>query len=260
MSIRRVSQNNAFSRYTCITSHYIDHLTPLPHDCCRHRPFLQIRKITHLSAKMLIGFLDDVSWEVEEDLEELGGFFLRSHHVIWEVGGNFHERGSALIYTSSPFQIIYLCVLGFLPLFFLPVLSNQYELSFHWYSDIYPSWLVRVYYPALFLSIPVWHTCHSPLPSFHLSCLLFLDGENCPLLDSIISCRSNKEVPLWSPLFFKDDHWFSFPNGLNVSRCHRGPRNIFDLFFIPNGVWVAARHPWELVSWSGGENGRSFVF
>ena len=61
MSILQVSQNNAFSRYVCVTSRYIDPLTPLPHDRRQHRSFLQIRKLTHIYAKILIGALDDVS-------------------------------------------------------------------------------------------------------------------------------------------------------------------------------------------------------
>ena len=40
-SILRVSPNNAFSQYACITSHYTDPLTPLPHDRLRHRPFFR---------------------------------------------------------------------------------------------------------------------------------------------------------------------------------------------------------------------------
>ena len=226
-----MSQNNAFSPYACITYHYTDPLTPLPHDCC-HGPFIQIRKLTHLSTKMMIWVLDGVSWEGDEDLEEGGGVVLRNHHVIWDVGDKFCERRSALIYTCGPFQIIYLCVLDLLLIFHIPVLSNQSAISFQLCSGIYPSWGVRVHSLAFFLSTPVWHPRHSPLPNFHLSCLHFLNGDNCPLLDSIIICSSNKEVPWWSPLCSKDDHWVSRPNGLNLSRCHRGPINIFDLFWF----------------------------
>ena len=187
MSICRVSQNNAFSRYACITSHYTDRLTPLPHDRRWHRPFLQIRQLAHISAKMLIGVLDDVSWEVEEDLEEGGGFVLRIHNVIWEVGNKFCKRRSALVYKGVPFQSIYLCVIDILLLFHLLVLSNQSALIFNWCIFIYPSWGFRVHYAALFLSVHVWHPYHSTLPHFHLSWIHFLNGENCPLLDSIIS-------------------------------------------------------------------------
>ena len=31
-------------------------------------------------------------------------------------------------------------------------------------------------------------------------------------------------------------------------------------YFVPYGVWVAAKHAWALVSWSGGARGRSFLF
>ena len=63
--------------------------------------------------------------------EEGGGGVLRSHHVIWYVGDKFCERLSALIPTGGPFQCIHLCVIGLLLLFHLPVLINQYALSFH---------------------------------------------------------------------------------------------------------------------------------
>ena len=89
MSIFRVSQNNAFPLCACITSHYTDPLTPLPHDRRCHRPFLQIRQLTHIYAKMLIGVLGDASLEGEEDLKEGGGVVLRIHHIIWEVGDKF---------------------------------------------------------------------------------------------------------------------------------------------------------------------------
>ena len=232
MSILRVSSNNAFSRYACITSHYTDPLTPLLHDCRCHRPFLQIRKLTHISAKILIGVLDDFGWEGKEDLEDRGGGVFRSHHVIWEVGKIFHERRRAQIHTGSPFQSIYLCVLDLLLLFHLPVLSNQSALRFHLCSDIDPRWGVRVHSSSFFLFIPVWNPYHSPLPRFHLICLNFLNGDNCPLLDSIVSCSSNKEVPWWSPLCSKDNHWGSHPNEINFFRCHRGPRNLFDFFWF----------------------------
>ena len=92
MSICRVSQNNEFSQYACIPSQYSDPFTPLPYKCCRHGPFLHIRKLTHLSAKMLIEVLDYVCRDGDEDLEEEGGGgVLRSHHVIWEVGDKFCE-------------------------------------------------------------------------------------------------------------------------------------------------------------------------
>ena len=73
MSIFRLSQNNVFSWYSCIPSHYPDPITPLPHDCRRRHPFIQIRQLTHISANMLIGVLDNVGWEGEDDLEEEGG-------------------------------------------------------------------------------------------------------------------------------------------------------------------------------------------
>ena len=160
MSICQVSQNNAFSRYACINYHYTYPLTPLPHDRRHHRPFLHI---THLSTKMLIGVLDDVSWEGEEDLEEGGRVVLRSYHVIWEVGDKFFEWRSPLIYMGGTFQSIYLCVLDLLLLFNLTVLSNKYPLSFHWCSDIDPIWVVRFQSAAFLLSITVCNTYHSHL-------------------------------------------------------------------------------------------------
>ena len=87
---------------------------------------------------MLIGVLDDVSLDGEEDLEKGGGVVLRIHHVIREVGDKFCERRSTLIHTDRPFQRIYLCVIDLLLLFHFPVLSNQSELSFHRCSEIYP--------------------------------------------------------------------------------------------------------------------------
>ena len=124
-----------------------------------------------------------------------GGGVFRSHDVIWEVGEKFRERCHAQIHTCSPFQSIYLWVLDLLLLFNIPVIRNHYALSFHRCSEIDPSWGARVHSSALFLSIPVWHPYHYPLPHFHLICLNFLNGENFPLLDSIISCTSNEEVP-----------------------------------------------------------------
>ena len=206
----------------------------LPHDRRHHRPFLLIRKLTRLSTKILIGVLDFVSWEGDEDLDEGGGVFLRSHHAIWEVGNKFCERRRTLIYTGVPFQSIYLCVLDLLLLFHLLVLSNQSALRFHWCSDIDPSWGVRVYFSALFPSTPFWRPYHSPLPRFHLSCLHLLNGDNFSLLDSIVRCSSNKEVPWWSPICSKDNHWVSRPNGIDCYKCHRGPRNLLDFFwFLP---------------------------
>ena len=80
---------------------------------------------------MLIGVLDDVSLEGDEDLKEGGGVFLRIHHVIVEVGDKFCKQRSALIYTGGPFQSIYLCVLYLLLLFHILDMSYQYSLSFH---------------------------------------------------------------------------------------------------------------------------------
>ena len=85
---------------------------------------------------------------------------------------------------GGPFQSIYLCVIDLILFFHLPVLSNRSVLSFYWCSDIDPSWGLRIYSAAFFLSIPVWCPYHSPLPHFHLSCLHLLNGENFPLLDS----------------------------------------------------------------------------
>ena len=153
MSILQVSQDNSFSRYACITSHFTDPINPLPHNLRRNRPFLQIRQLTHLSANMMIGVLDYFGWEGEEDLEEGGGGVFRSHHVIWEVGEKFRERRRAHINRGGPFQSIYLCVLDLLLLFHLPVLRNQSSLRFHWCSDIDPSWGVRVHSSAFFLFI-----------------------------------------------------------------------------------------------------------
>ena len=86
-------------------------------------------------------------------------------------------------------------------LFYLPVLSNQFSLSFHWCSDIDPSWGVRVHYDAFFLSIPIWYPYHSHLNHLHISCIYVLNGDNCTMLDSVISWNSNTEVPRWfSPL------------------------------------------------------------
>ena len=148
---------------------------PLPHNRRLHRPFFQIRQLTHIYVKILIGVLDDFFWEGEEDLEEQGGGeVLRSHHVIWEVGNKFWEQIRALIHMSDPFQSIYLCVLDLLLLFHLPVLRNQSALSLHWCIDIDHSWWVRVHSSALFLSIPVLASLPfssssfpSQLPSFH---------------------------------------------------------------------------------------------
>ena len=95
MSILRVSPNNAFSQYSRITSRYPDTLTPLPHNRLRHRPFLQIGKLTHLSSEMLILVLDVVGREGEEDLEEGDEGVFRSHDVIWEVGNKFREQRRA---------------------------------------------------------------------------------------------------------------------------------------------------------------------
>ena len=126
-----------------------------------------------------------------------------------------------------------------LPLFFyllllfnLPVLSNQYVLSLHWCSDIYLRWGVRVYSDAFFLSVPVWCPYHYSLPHFDLSCLDFLNGDNCPLLEIIISCNSSKYFPWCYPLCSKDDNRISCPDGLDLSRCHRGPINLFNLFWF----------------------------
>ena len=202
VSILQVSHKNQFSRYTCIPSHYLDNFTPLPHDHRRHRPFSQIRQLTHISANTLIGFLDGVGWEGEEDLEEEGGGgVLRRHHVIWEVGDKFHGRLRALIHTGGPFQSVNLFVFDLLLLLFhLPVMRNKYALILHLWSDIYPSWGVRFHYDSFFISIPVWHHYHYNLPRFHLSCLDLLNGENCTLFDSIISWHPNKEVPWWYPI------------------------------------------------------------
>ena len=159
---------------------------------------------------MLIAVLDYVSWEIDEELEEeVGEGVLRIHNLIWEVGDKLHEQLSALIHTSGPFHSIYLCVLVLILLFHLLLLRNQYALRLQWCSDIYPSWGVRVRYSVFLLSIHVWYPYHYPLPHFHISYLHFLNGENCPLLDSIISCRSNKEVPWWSPLWHNADHCIS---------------------------------------------------
>ena len=133
-------------------------------------------------------------------LEEGGGVVLISYHVIWEVGKTFRERRSALIYTGGPFHSIYLFVFDILLLFHLPVLINQSARSFHLCSDIDSIWGVRVHSYYFFLPTPVWYPYHSPLPRLFLSYLHLLNGENCLLLENIVICSSNKEVPLLSPL------------------------------------------------------------
>ena len=188
---------------------------------------------------MLIGFLDDIGWELEEDLEEGGGGVLRSHNFIREFGGRltkFREQLSALIHMGIPFQSIHLYNFDLILLFHLTVLRNRSATRFHWCSDIYPRLGVRVNYSAFFLSIPLWNPYHSPFPTFHISCLDFLNGEQCPMLDIIIICNSNQEVPQRSLLFYKYNHWVSHPDGINFSRCHRGPRNIIDFFYF-RPIW-----------------------
>ena len=201
VSIHWVSQNNVFSRYTCIASHCPYPFTPVTYDRRHHHPFPQTRQLNHLYVKILIGVLYGVGWELEDELEEEGGVgVLRIHCVIWEVCDKFRKRLSTLIHMGGPFQSTYLYVFDLLLLFHLPVLRNQSAPRFQWFSDIDPSLGVRVHYYSFFLSISVWYPYHSPLPRFHISYLDLFNEENFTLLDSIIICNSNKKVPWWSPL------------------------------------------------------------
>ena len=72
---------------------------------------------------MIIGVLDDVGREGEEDSEEEGGVegVFRTHRFIWEVEQRvFAKRRSALIHKGTPFRSIYLCVLNSILLLFHP--------------------------------------------------------------------------------------------------------------------------------------------